>query len=64
MARAALNWSLERMASETRLHRNTLLRLEAGKPALSATIQLVERVFKDHGITFTEHGVELTPSFY
>jgi len=52
MARAALKWSLSDLAERAQVNLNTISRYEAGKEVLSGTLQRIEQVFQEEGITF------------
>jgi transcriptional regulator with XRE-family HTH domain len=63
MARAALNWSLNDLASAAGVHRNTISNFETGKYGGSEeAIGAVRRALEAAGIVFTngdEPGVKL-----
>jgi transcriptional regulator with XRE-family HTH domain len=53
MARAALNWTMADISERTGLHRNTLANVEQdGATTRKSTLNLLESVFKDAGISF------------
>lgn len=59
MARAALGWTVKELAERSGVHKNTILRLEAGLPAQNATVRIVQRTLEDAGLEFilAEEGV-------
>ena len=53
MARAALNWSLEQLAQESEVHRNTISNFETGKYAGDpVTIAALKRTLQSFGVIF------------
>lgn len=59
MARGALNWSLEQLAHESGVHRNTISNFEIGKYAGDpATIAALKRTLESFGVIFPDEGGE------
>ncbi|MFZ1992221.1 MAG: helix-turn-helix domain-containing protein [Alphaproteobacteria bacterium] len=59
MARGALNWSLEQLAHESGVHRNTVSNFEIGKYAGDpATIAALKRTLESFGVIFPDEGGE------
>jgi transcriptional regulator with XRE-family HTH domain len=59
MARAALNWSLEQLAQESGVHRNTISNFETGRYAGDpATIAGLKRTLESFGVIFPNEGGE------
>lgn len=57
-ARAALNWSLQDMATATGVHRNTIHNFERGKFNMQQeNMDAIVEVLKKHGVTFTAKSV-------
>jgi transcriptional regulator with XRE-family HTH domain len=62
MARAALQWSLGELAQRSKIHANTIGRLEGGGSSTASTQTLLRSVFGAAGVEFTngdEPGVKL-----
>lgn len=53
MARAALGWSIRRLAQEAELASNTVLAFERGRPVLASTEQIIRQTLAQHGIEFS-----------
>lgn len=56
MARAALGWSLTRLAAEANIGRATVARFELGEPVQSASIDAMVRAFTTAGMEMIEAG--------
>ena len=57
MARAALDWSLEKTARKARLHRNTIHNIEVGKHGGdTATLDTLRKTFARAGVEFIEEN--------
>jgi transcriptional regulator with XRE-family HTH domain len=54
MARAALGWTVKQLAEQSGVHKNTILRIEAGLASQSATLRIVQRTLEDAGIKFLD----------
>jgi transcriptional regulator with XRE-family HTH domain len=55
MARAALNWTVRKLAEATGLHRNTITNLEVGRYAGDPeTLTLIKKVLTQAGIEFID----------
>ena len=53
MARAALNWTVRKLAEETGLHRNTISNIEVWRySGEEQSIELIEAAFRKAGIEF------------
>ncbi|RCK40487.1 helix-turn-helix domain-containing protein [Thalassospira xiamenensis] len=52
MARAALNWNLEKLAFESGVSRNTISRFESGLPSNKPTIAALKNALQQAGIEF------------
>ena len=63
MARAALNWTVRKLAEETGLHRNTISNMEVGRYGGDPeTLALIEKTLTRAGVEFTngdQPGVRL-----
>ena len=59
MARAALNWSLEQLAHESGVHRNTISNFKTGKYAGDpATVATIKRTLEAFGVIFPDEKGE------
>lgn len=57
MGRAALNWSLDQLAKESGVHRNTIANIETGKSAgAPATVAAIRRTLETFGVIFSDVG--------
>jgi transcriptional regulator with XRE-family HTH domain len=56
MARAALRWSIDDLASASKVGRNTIVRFEAGAHARSGTIAALQTAIENAGITILDDG--------
>ncbi|SMF92318.1 Helix-turn-helix [Azospirillum oryzae] len=56
MARAALDWSAERLADECGIGVNTVRRIEKGRGALYETIQKLQKTLEAAGVEFIGEG--------
>ncbi len=56
MARAALAWSLDDLASASGVSRRTIIRFEAGESVLPAKVQKLRHAFEDTGVLFIDSG--------
>ena len=56
MARAATQLSIREIARRAKVSPTTIVRIEAGMPANSATIEAIRRVFEAAGVEFTNGG--------
>ena len=54
MARAAIAWTVRELAERSGVHRNTIVRIEAGEGSHSPTLAALQRAFEDAGIEFLE----------
>jgi DNA-binding XRE family transcriptional regulator len=54
MARAALCWTVREAATQSGLHRNTIVRIEAGAVAEERTVATLRRTYESVGITFVD----------
>ena len=53
MARAALNWTVRKLAEETGLHRNTISNIEVGRYlGEDQSLELIEATFRKAGVEF------------
>jgi len=52
MARAALQWTVREMQERSGVHRNTVVRIEAGEASHGPTLAAVQRALEDAGIVF------------
>jgi transcriptional regulator with XRE-family HTH domain len=62
MARAALNWNVGELAKASKIHANTIGRLESGGASTDSTQALLRHVLEAAGVEFTngdEPGVKL-----
>jgi len=58
MARAALNWTIQKLADKASVSRNSIARFEDGKDARISTVAAMRAVLEAEGVRFTERGVE------
>jgi transcriptional regulator with XRE-family HTH domain len=56
MARAALSWTVREAAARSGLHRNTVVRMEAGAIAEERTVATLRRTYECAGVTFIDDG--------
>jgi transcriptional regulator with XRE-family HTH domain len=57
MARAALNWTVRKLAEVSGLHRNTITNLEVGRYAGDPqTLAVLEKVLKSAGVEFLDEN--------
>jgi transcriptional regulator with XRE-family HTH domain len=54
MARAAIAWTVRELAERSGVHRNTIVRIEAGEGSHGPTLAALQRAFEDAGIEFLE----------
>lgn len=54
MARAALNWTVRDLAEKAGVHKNTVLRIEAGVATHGPTLAAVMRTLEEAGLRFFE----------
>src|ERR1700716_1879423 len=54
MARAAIAWTVRELAEKSGVHRNTIVRIEAGGGSHGPTLAALQRAFEDAGIEFLE----------
>jgi transcriptional regulator with XRE-family HTH domain len=54
MARAGLGWSINKMATVTGMHPNTITRFENGKPVLPVTVRIMRLVLENEGVEFLD----------
>ena len=60
MARAALGWSIRKLAAEAGVGTATVARFETGQAEpIRVTAEAMQRALEAAGVVFTEHGVEL-----
>jgi transcriptional regulator with XRE-family HTH domain len=53
MARAALNWTVRKLAEETGLHRNTISNIEVGRYlGEDQSLELIESTLRKAGVEF------------
>lgn len=53
MARAALSWTVRKLAEETGLHRNTISNIEVGRYlGEEASLELIEATLRNAGVDF------------
>jgi DNA-binding XRE family transcriptional regulator len=57
MARAGLDWTLDRCAAQSGVNRRTILNFENGGPASDASLVKIRSAFESAGIVFVERGV-------
>lgn len=66
MARGALHWTVEELARQAQLAKNTVMAFEAGRSVRGSSVQAMQDVFEDRGIQFdtspTRTSVTLTKS--
>lgn len=58
MARAALDWNLEKLAHESGVSRNTISRFEAGQTANRSTVTALRATLESAGIIFIDANGE------
>lgn len=56
MARAALDWSLDDLASASGVSRRTIIRFEAGESVLPAQVQKLRHALEAQGVLFIDNG--------
>lgn len=56
MARAALRWSTSELGERAGVHRNTIVRIEAGEASHGPTIAAVRQALEGAGVIFLEDG--------
>jgi transcriptional regulator with XRE-family HTH domain len=56
MARAALGWTLDDLATASGVSRRTVARFEAGELVLAARVQKLRQAFEATGILFVDDG--------
>jgi transcriptional regulator with XRE-family HTH domain len=56
MARAALRWSIDDLASASKVGRNTIVRFEAGTQARDGTIAALRTAIENAGISILNDG--------
>jgi transcriptional regulator with XRE-family HTH domain len=54
MARAATAWTVRELAEKSGVHRNTIVRVEAGEGSHGPTLAALKRAFEDVGIEFLD----------
>jgi transcriptional regulator with XRE-family HTH domain len=54
MARAAVAWTVRELAERAGVHKNTILRIEAGLASHGPTIAAVQRTLEEAGLAFIE----------
>src|SRR5258706_10013842 len=54
MARAAVAWTVRELAEKAGVHKNTILRIEAGLASHGPTIAAVQRTLEEAGNAFTQ----------
>jgi transcriptional regulator with XRE-family HTH domain len=54
MARAAIAWTVRELAGRSGVHRNTIVRIEAGEGSHGPTLAALQHAFEDAGIEFLE----------
>ena len=63
MARAALGWSLDRLAAASGVNRRTILRFEQQEATTRPrTLQAIRRAFEAAGVRFADEGGVFPPS--
>lgn len=62
MARGALHWSVEELARESELAKNTVLAFELGRTVRDVSMRQIQAAFEAHGISFslTAKGMTVT----
>lgn len=53
MARAALNWTVRDLADRSKVHRNTVTRIEGGAEGELRTVDAIVRALESAGVEFT-----------
>ena len=61
MARAALDWTVRELATQTGVNKNTISRFEAEKDILAGSLREIEKVLLEAGIRFIEADDEYGP---
>jgi len=62
MARAGLGWSIDKLALEARVNKNTIVRLEKDMvDTRRSSIESIQRTLEVAGAQFIEHGVVMAP---
>lgn len=56
MARAALDWSQQDLATASGVSARTVIRFEAGEPVLPARVQAMRHALEGSGILFIDSG--------
>jgi DNA-binding XRE family transcriptional regulator len=57
MARAALKWTVQDLATHAAISKNTVVAVEAGRESHAATLAAIERALKQGGVEFiAENG--------
>jgi transcriptional regulator with XRE-family HTH domain len=56
MARAALNWSADRLAEKAGVNVDTIRQYENGAEAIGGTLMKMRRAFEAAGVEFTADG--------
>ncbi|OSQ42344.1 DNA-binding protein [Thalassospira sp. MCCC 1A01428] len=57
MARAALNWNIQKLSGESGVNRNTITKFEAGGDVRTSTVNAMKLTFEAAGIQFiAENG--------
>ena len=56
MARAALDWSQQDLASASGVSARTVIRYESGEPVLPARVQALRHAFEAKGVLFIDSG--------
>lgn len=63
MARAALGWSLDWLASEAGVNKRTIMRHEAGETISPEKLEALRAAFVNQGIAFTNGGMRAGVSY-
>lgn len=58
MARAALSWSTQRLATAAGVGLNTVNRFEAGQDARVSSVEKMRRALEDAGVVFVDENGE------
>lgn len=56
MARSALRWSVQELATQAQLAKNTVLTFEHGGAVRPKNVMLMQAALEAHGIAFTKKG--------
>lgn len=60
MARAGLDWGMQKLAEKAGVSLNTINRFENGRNVpIPATLRAIQQAFEAAGVRFTENGLEL-----